>query len=168
MWWDCCSCCPATVSVFWCGFDSQHPVCSSSSGSFLLKNDASPGKKRPAVNFFFFGWPSFICQSIRMSGLVCVCVLGNWEAVMPSSSELVSWDQEKGQRHRGPKKTEVEEEGATRECVSAHRPFLSRQTGTLKHSHTCICLCLGWGARTATMLSWQLHKCLKLDTRQFL
>ncbi|KAA8595693.1 hypothetical protein FQN60_010984, partial [Etheostoma spectabile] len=59
-------------------------------------------------------------------------------------SELVSWDQEKGQRHRGPKKKEeVEEEGATRECVSAHRPFLSRQTGTLKHSHTCICLCLG-------------------------
>lgn len=32
---------------------------------------------------------------------------------MPSSSELASWDQEKGQRHRGPtrKEEEVEEEG---------------------------------------------------------
>ncbi len=28
----CWSCCPATVSVLWCVFDSQHPVCSSSSG----------------------------------------------------------------------------------------------------------------------------------------
>lgn len=48
---------------------------------------------------------------------------------MPSSSELVSWDQEKGQWHRGPKEEEeekgedeVEEEGETRdsecECSS--------------------------------------------------
>lgn len=41
---------------------------------------------------------------------------------MPSSSELVSWDQEKGQRHRGlKKKKEAEEEeveeGATRDSV---------------------------------------------------
>lgn len=41
---------------------------------------------------------------------------------MPSSSELVSWDQEKGQWHRGPKKREEEveergEEGAMRDSV---------------------------------------------------
>lgn len=39
---------------------------------------------------------------------------------MPSSSELVSWDQEKGQWHRGPKEKEEEEEveeGATRDSV---------------------------------------------------
>lgn len=38
---------------------------------------------------------------------------------MPSSSELVSWDQEKGQWHRGPKEREeeVEKEGATRDSV---------------------------------------------------
>ena len=39
---------------------------------------------------------------------------------MPSSSELVSWDQEKGQWHRGPKREEEEEreeEGETRDSV---------------------------------------------------
>lgn len=38
-----------------------------------------------------------------------VCILGNWKAVMPSSSEIVSWDQEKGQWHRGPKEEEKKE-----------------------------------------------------------
>lgn len=102
---------------------------------------------------------------------------------MLSSSELVSWDQEKGRWHR-PEKEDGERGGrgggrgrggggggrkrrgegrgrrGTR-CVSAHRPFLSRQTGTLKHSHTCICLCLALGARTPTTLSWQLHERIK-------
>lgn len=42
---------------------------------------------------------------------------------MPSSFELVSWDQEKGQWHRGPKEEEeqreeeVEEEGEMRDSV---------------------------------------------------
>lgn len=119
--------------------------------------------------FFFFleGHPSFI----KVYAWVSLSVRGSSEAVMPSSSELVSRDQEKVQWH-GPKKM-----GGRRrwrwgqpgiQFVSAHRPFLSRQTGTLKHSHTCICLRLAWGARTPTKLSWQLYKCLKWDTRQFL
>lgn len=125
-------------------------------------------KNRPVVNFF--GRLSFICESIRMSELVCVCpgelrgcyaiqlracVLGSGRGPMAQGGG----DRRRGRSRRGQRGIQ---------CVSAHRPFLSRQTGTLKHSHTCICLCLAWGARTPTLLSWQLHKCLKWDTRQFL
>lgn len=133
----------------------------------------SPGEEEKNLNaaageFFFFGRPSFIYKSIRVSELECPGELRGcyaiqlWACVQGSGEGPMARTKEDGGRRRW----RWGQPGI--QFVSAHRPFLSRQTGTLKHSHTCICLRLAWGARTPTKLSWQLYKCLKWDTRQFL
>lgn len=123
-------------------------------------------KKASSESFFFVGpsflrtyaWVNFVCVSWRTERLLCYQALSLFPGI--KKKRPVAQGTGGGGAGGG--------SGGRIQSVRAHRPFPIRQTDTLKYSHTCISLCLAWGARTPTMLSRQLHKCLKWDTRQFL
>lgn len=115
----------------------------SSSSSFCYKSEHL--QIFILFNFMF----ESVCMSVCPAELrgcyaieVCACIPG-------PEKKNCQW-------HRGLREEEeeekVEEAGGGIQPVSAHRPFPIRQTQTFKHSHTCIRLCLGWGARTPTTL----------------